>query len=114
MALIAIDWDGTIVDSDDRKRDPKLLVEAKEAIGLFRERGHKVTVFSANRPLYIQRWLNEWGIPVDAVYDGHGKLNADIFVDDKAYHFPHNASWEAHMWAILNDPRVLDKDNRRW
>lgn len=118
MALIAIDWDGTIVDSSVKGVDPVLLPGAKEAIGTFRENGHKVVIFSANRPAWVQKWLFEWGIPVDHIWglrpEDHGKINADIFVDDKSYHKPFNSDWAGHTKAILNDERVKDRDNRRW
>lgn len=113
-AVIAIDWDGTIVDSSTKVKDPELLPEAKKAIARFREEGHQVVIFSANNPKWIQKWLDEWGIVVDYIWDDKGKLNADIFVDDKGYHKPFNDSWSGHIDNILNDPRVKGRDNRRW
>lgn len=114
MAIIAIDWDGTLVDSSVKGVNPALLDGSREAIGAFREVGHKAVIFSANKPEWIQKWLNEWGVVVDHIYDQHGKLNADIFVDDKSYHKPYNDSWLTHTRAILDDARVARKDNRRW
>ena len=114
MAVISIDWDGTLVDSSVVGKDPVLLPGAKQAIGLFREKGHKVVIFSCNNPKWIEKWLQEWGIMVDHVYNEKGKLNADVFVDDKGYHKPFNSGWAGHTEAILADERVAEKDNRRW
>lgn len=107
MAVIGIDWDNTLVDVDQ-----KLLPGAKEAISQLREAGHKVVINSCNNPDWIQKCLNEWGIPVDAVWNGKRKLNADIFIDDKAYKVPYNPDWRLHIDDIMIT--LKNKDNRKW
>lgn len=111
MAVIAIDWDNTLVDSNQ-----KLLPGVKNALEFLRERGHKIVVHSCNRPEWIKRCLDEWCIPVDYIngIDGpSGKPNCDLFIDDKGFHFPHNGSWDHFLIdAILS--RIEDKDNRKW
>lgn len=110
--VIAIDWDGTLVDSSNKSVDPKLLRGAKEAITLLRASGHRVVIFSANRKDWIQKWLNEWGIPVDDIYEGNGKLNADLYVDDKAHRFQFNGDWNDELPEIML--RLEGKDNSKW
>lgn len=117
MAIIAIDWDNTIVDGDS-----KLLPGAREAITILRNKGHKIIIHSCNNPDWIEKCLNEFGIPVDRIWrpgavneKSWGKGNkplADLYIDDKGYHFPYNGDWATQVEPILE--RLAGKDNRKW
>lgn len=108
MAVVAIDWDHTLMDGEE------WLPGAKDAIRLLREKGHKVCIHSCNNPAWIEKCLNNAGIVVDLVWKGKAKeisLNgqkpvADLYIDDKGYHFQGNWPTEIH--------NVLDRlDNRK-
>lgn len=107
MAVVAIDWDNTLVDSTQ-----KWLPGAQTAIKRLREDGHKVIIHSCNRKAWIDKCLNESGIVVDGIWDQAGKPVCDLYVDDKGYHFPYNGDWNEDLPIILS--RVKDKDNRKW
>jgi hypothetical protein len=106
MAVIAIDWDNTLMSGEE------WLPGAKDALKRLREEGHKIVIHSCNNEDWIQRNLNEAGIIVDVVWTKFGKPLADLYVDDKGYHFPYNGNW------IEEAPKVLDRlkglDNRKW
>jgi hypothetical protein len=101
MALVAIDWDGTLVDEHQQ-----LLLGAREAITTLRMSGHKVVIHSCNRAKWIEKCLNEWGIPVDYIWgleEGTGsKLVADIYIDDRGYRFPKNGDWTIELPSIMS------------
>ena len=117
MAVIAIDWDATIVDE---RTNP--LPGAIDAIKLLREKGHKVVINSCNDPKWIKKNLEEWGCPVDHImglgtgptFKNKSKVLADLYVDDRGYHFPYKGNWDNEIQKILEDDRVKDKDNRKW
>lgn len=87
--LIAVDFDGTIVDNMNHKegeRYPPLFAGAKETIAELRRAGHKVMIFSCNNPRWIKECLGQYGIKVDYIWDGP-KPNYDLLIDDRAFHF---------------------------
>lgn len=89
MALIAIDWDGTIVDNMNHQmgeRFPPLFPQAKEAIRGFRAEGHKVMIFSCNNPKWIKECLEEYEIIVDYIWEG-AKPVYDLLIDDRNVEF---------------------------
>ncbi len=107
MALIAIDFDGTLVDGE------VLLPGAREAINILREQGHKVVINSANNPIWIKKVLDNNDVRYDWIYglnekDGH-KVIADLYVDDRGFHFK---EWTEAVNDILK--RVEGMDNRKW
>jgi hydroxymethylpyrimidine pyrophosphatase-like HAD family hydrolase len=104
MALIALDFDHTIVDGDV-VRD-----YAREAINIWRENGHKVVIHSCNNPRWIEKVLRENRIVVDHIWDEKGKLLADIYVDDKGYRYEGN--WRDEVDKVLH--LVEGLDNRKW
>lgn len=112
MAVIAIDWDNTIALPDGKPLDG-----AKNAIATFRAAGHKVIIHSCNNIDWIKRNLAEWGTPVDGVWGELGieskKPLADLYIDDKGYHHPHNTEWTDLEVALVLE-RLLGKDNRKW
>jgi hydroxymethylpyrimidine pyrophosphatase-like HAD family hydrolase len=104
MALIGLDFDHTIVDGDV-VRD-----YAREAINIWREAGHKVVIHSCNNPRWIEKVLRENRIVVDHIWDDKGKLLADLYVDDKGYHY--KGDWKSEVNDVLK--RVEGMDNRKW
>lgn len=108
MAVIAIDWDNTLMNGD------QWLPGAQTALKRLREEGHKVVINSCNNPGWIEKCLAEAAILVDHVWkrgDGNKPL-ADLYIDDKGYHFPYNGDWNAEINNVLD--RVKDLDNRKW
>lgn len=91
MAVIAIDWDNTLMNGKE------WLPGAQNAIRLLRERGHKVIIWSCNEKSWIQRCLDEAGIPVDWICEkDQGKPVAALYVDDHGFHFEGDWSVEVH------------------
>ena len=105
MAIIAIDFDHTLVNGDQP------IEGARKAINLLREHGHKVVINSCNNLDWIKKVLDNNDIRYDKIYaEGSSKPIADIYIDDKAYRF---TSWdEAELNSILN--LVKELDNRKW
>lgn len=85
--LIAIDFDGTIVNGD------KPLPGAREAINNMREQGHYVMIFSCNNTEWIKRVCRENDIRYDEVCEGTKKPIAHVYIDDRAIAF--RGDWEA-------------------
>lgn len=92
MALIAMDFDHTLVDGETP------IAGAKNAINLLRERGHKILIYSANGPEWIEKVLNNADIRFDSIHTGP-KPSCDIYVDDRGYHF--NGDWPKSVLEIL-------------
>lgn len=107
MAVLAIDFDNTMVVGD------KPLPGIKDAINRLRELGHKIIVHSCNNTKWIERVLNNNDIRFDYIVtnDG-GKPLADLYIDDKGYHFPYNGDWNEELPRVLL--RLEGLDNRKW
>lgn len=107
MAVVAIDFDNTMVNHDQP------LPFVKEAINSLREAGHKVIIHSCNNKSWIERTLNNNDIRFDHICDNdQGKPLADLYIDDKGYHFPYNGDWKAELPSIFE--RLKGLDNRKW
>lgn len=108
MAVICIDYDNTLVFGTQP------LEGAREAINVLREAGHKIVIHSCNREAWIKEGLDNNDIRYDRVHgnESKGKPLADLYIDDKGYHFPYNGSWVAELPKVLN--RIEGKDNRKW
>src|SRR5215213_5428105 len=108
MALIAIDFDHTLVDGDKPREF------AKEAINILREKGHKVVIHSCNGVEWIKKVLDNNDIRYDYIWGESGheskKLLADLYVDDKGYHY--KGDWKTEVDEVLK--RVEGFDNRKW
>lgn len=104
MALVCIDFDGTLVNMD------KALPGAKDAVNLLREAGHRIIIYSANKPEWIAHVLDNNDIRYDRIWDQPGKPPHDILIDDKGYHF--RGSWTQELPDILI--RLAGLDNRKW
>ena len=104
MALIAVDFDHTLVEGD-KPRDG-----AKQAINILREKGHKILIYSCNETSWIKKVLDNADIRYDGVYEGKKKPLADLYIDDKGYHY--KGDWLGEVDEILS--RVGGMDNRKW
>ena len=94
MAILALDFDHTIVNGD------KPIEGAKEAINLLREQGHKILIHSCNNRKWIERVLNNNDIRYDWIWDEPGKPIADLYVDDRALHF--EGDWKVAVRKITD------------
>jgi hydroxymethylpyrimidine pyrophosphatase-like HAD family hydrolase len=107
MAVLAIDFDNTMVSGDQP------LEGVKEAINILREQGHKIIIHSCNGTKWIKKVLDSNEIRYDFVCENDGgKPLADLYIDDKGYHFPFNGSWTEELPKIQE--RIKGKDNRKW
>ena len=108
MAVIAVDFDNVIVVG----KEP--LPGARDAINLLRELGHKVLVHSCNREAWIKEVLDNNDMRYDKVHgnESKGKPMADLYIDDKGYHFPYNGNWNEELPKVL--ARIEGVDNRKW
>lgn len=108
MAVIAVDLDHTLVEGDK----PKL--GAREAMDILKESGHVVIIHTCNRLAWAEKVLKDNDIQFDYIYgsdSGYGpKLLADLYVDDKGYHF--KGDWPNEINNVLT--RVEGLDNRKW
>lgn len=105
MAVIAIDFDHTIIEGD------KAITGAREAINIFREKGHKIIIHSCNNIGWIIKTLTNNDIRYDQIWEGIGKPLADLYIDDKGFHF--QGDWHAMAIAAVLT-RVEGLDNRKW
>ena len=94
---LAIDWDNTIHDTlhpvEGRRLGPPL-PGAREALTELKRRGHHIVINSCNRASVIRDWMLYYSIPYDSIWEGQGKVVADLYVDDSGYSF---SSWERTM-----------------
>lgn len=108
MSVIAMDLDHTLVEGD------KAIDGAREAIDILRESGHRIFINTCNSLEWTRKVLDLNDIKYDRIYgETHGfgpKLLADLYVDDKGYHF--KGDWPNEVNNIL--ARVEGLDNRKW
>lgn len=93
---LAIDFDGVIHDIKHpvpgRRMGPPMK-GAKEALDEYASMGHEIVIFTvrantASSTKAVRDWMQYYLIPFD--YITNIKINADVFIDDKAVHF---TSW---------------------
>lgn len=107
MAVLAIDWDNTLMSGRT------WLPGAQDALKRLSELGHRVIIWSCNERNWIEKNLEEAGIVVDWVCrKDDGKPVADLYIDDKGYHFPYNGDWNEDLPNVLL--RLEGLDNRKW
>ena len=78
MAVIAIDWDHTLMNGKE------WVSGAQKALNLFREYGHTIVIHSCNEKSWIERQLAEAGI---AATVSEKKPVAALYIDDRGYRF---------------------------
>lgn len=98
MAIIAIDFDDTLVKGD------KLISGAREAVNLLREKGHKILIYSCNNASWIEKVLRNNDIRYDRLFAEQefmkiGKPVADIYIDDRGYRF--TGDWGKSVKEVL-------------
>ena len=108
IAVIAIDFDNTLVFTAQE------LEGARESVNVLREKGHKIVIHTCNREAYVKQVLDNLDIRYDRIHgnESKGKPLADLYVDDKGYHFEHNGNWHEELPKVL--ARVEGVDNRKW
>jgi hypothetical protein len=94
VALIGIDFDHTVCDTGKDRGDGwhPPIPNARETICTLREHGHKILIHSCNRKSWIEKWMREMDIPFDYIWDEKGKPAADLYIDDRGYHF--DGTWD--------------------
>lgn len=105
MAVVALDFDGVLNDFHHPlpgKRFGAPLPGAREACELLVEAGHELVIYScksgsARGIEAIADWLDWWQF--DPIRISQSKPNADVYVDDRGYHF---TSWDATLAHINN------------
>lgn len=107
MAVLAIDFDNTMV-----KNSKDTLNGLRDSINLLREYGHKIIIHSCNNPAWIEKVLIDNDIRFDFIWNNKGKPLADLYIDDKGYHFPYDGDWTTETPSIL--ARLEGLDNRKW
>ena len=90
--IVAIDFDGTLVELDTP------LPGAKDALRALREQGHTIIIHTCNNVEWVQQVLNNNDMPYDSIWDKPGKPRATAYVDDRAVVFDGN--WD-HVVAAL-------------
>jgi len=86
---LALDFDGVLHDAAHPKEGRRMggpMPGAKEALEQLGVR-HNVIIHSCNRPSVIRDWMKYYQIPYHSIWEGQGKVAADLYVDDKGYHF---------------------------
>lgn len=104
--ILAIDYDRTIVDTDNIPEGKKLgdpLPDAVESIRILHEAGHKIIIHSCRSSdgpradKVMTDYLDAYGIPYDEVWNKVGKPKADCYLDDLGLRF---TSWSKAMEDI--------------
>ena len=112
--IIAVDFDRTIADTDNPPKGYRIgspLPNAKEALTKFREAGHKIIIHSCRsndgeRAIKVMTdYLNYFLIPYDEVWNQTGKPIADLYIDDKGYHFTSWTETESFVEKLTNTSR---------
>lgn len=103
MTVLAIDWDGTLVDGESQEWLP----DAAEALHQL-ARDHTVIVHSCRANwseglASIEARLIDIGLPTVTVWTDAGKPVADLYIDDHGCHF--NGNWPALLTVIKDATR---------
>ena len=98
---IASDWDYTAWDT--KHQEP--MEGFREFLDVVHGRGHKVVIFSCNRPTFIREMCDLHDLRIDAIwgeqkmdYDEGAKPVAVMYIDDKALRF---TNWEEATSGVL-------------
>ena len=86
----------------------------RDAISRLRELKHEIVIHSCNNPKYVKKWMLDHDIRYDCLWGEDpthvGKPVCDCYIDDLAYRFPRNGSWNEELPKILE---LLNVDHRR-
>lgn len=110
--IIGVDFDDTI--SDWKMKDYKTYSAVIELLKLAKQTGAYIVIFSAcapDRHDYIRQYCKDNGLDIDAInenpinlpYGQHGKIYANIFLDDRAGLFEAVATLEESMYKIRSE-----------
>jgi hypothetical protein len=80
---ISIDWDHTVWNHSTQAPYPGV----HEAFDRFREAGHRIWIFSCNNPGWIAEMCEMHNLRPHGIWNGHGKMVAAIYVDDRAHRY---------------------------
>lgn len=86
--VIAIDFDGTITKNSPYPIVGKLRPYCRYAINELIKDGHRCVLYTCRKGKYHQEaidLLKEWDIDLIIPCDIQGKLEADIYIDDRGY-----------------------------
>jgi hypothetical protein len=93
MAIIAVDFDNTLVDSEDGEVVP--VPGAAESLSRLRQEGHYIIIHTCRTGIasaqgelsdevrFIEQCLRRFGMDYDEIHVGE-KLVAHIYIDDRA------------------------------
>lgn len=105
MSVIAVDFDGVIMDPHNRKPGRRMgepVEGAIEAVNHLKRQGHTIIIHTVrgNRPDHIADWLRYFKIPYDQITDI--KPEADCYLDDKCVRFTswHMLGPDPEWWAV--------------
>lgn len=99
--ILAIDFDHTICDTDKPPKGFKMgppMQGAKDALIEYKRQGHTIIIHTAQTTHdHIKDWMNYFQIPYDQITNI--KPLADLYIDDKAYHFTTWSNVHIENWA---------------
>lgn len=111
--IIAIDFDGTIVE-DHFPGIGNMMPKADECINALREAGHYVIINTCRNGeslINAINWLLQMGIGFDRVNDNHPegtqkygktrKVYADVYIDDHNFNYGASPILEALNWLCI-------------
>jgi len=87
MSVIAIDFDGTIsANPEGFKSLCSSLIKDGHEVVVWSQRAERPEPSRSREMQQMVEYLAFWGIPYTRI-DQHGKILADLYVDDKAVHY---------------------------
>jgi len=111
--IIAVDFDGTLVDEKDGYVYP--VTGAAESMQRLRSQGFKLVIYTCRTGIahdngrlseeidFIARSLDQFKIPFDEIYTGR-KIVADAYSDDRGISF--TGDWERTIEQVVTRLRV--------
>jgi hypothetical protein len=113
MAIIAVDFDNTLVDSEDGDVFP--VPGAAESLRRLRQEGHRIIIHTCRTGIasaqgelsdeikFIEQCLQKFGMEYDEIYIGE-KLVAHIYIDDRAVAF--EGDWRETLQKTMAKSRL--------
>ena len=99
MSILAVDFDGVLMDPTNRKPGKRMGEPVEGAVAAMQrlhQQGHTLIIHTVrgNRPDHVAEWLRFFGIPYDSIAD---KPEAAYYVDDRGLRF---TSWSQTLQEI--------------